>query len=52
MSNTPHIDKSLSQKVTPQPHEGTSLLERAREISGQLVAWRRDFHQHPELGFQ
>ena len=28
------------------------MLERARKIEDQLIAWRRDFHQHPELGFQ
>ncbi len=29
-----------------------AVLERAREIEEQLIAWRRDFHKHPELGFQ
>ncbi|MBU0702306.1 MAG: amidohydrolase [Chloroflexi bacterium] len=28
------------------------MLKRARELEGQLVAWRREFHAHPELGFQ
>jgi len=28
------------------------MLERARAIEGQLVAWRRAIHMHPELGFQ
>jgi len=28
------------------------MLKRAREIEQQLIAWRREFHQHPELGFQ
>jgi amidohydrolase len=28
------------------------VLERAYEIQGQLVRWRRDLHMHPELGFQ
>jgi amidohydrolase len=28
------------------------VLERAREIEQQLIDWRRDFHMHPELGFQ
>ncbi|MFW6115530.1 MAG: M20 metallopeptidase family protein [Chloroflexota bacterium] len=28
------------------------MLERAQEIHEQLIAWRRDFHRHPELGFQ
>ena len=30
----------------------TTLLERAQEIEEQLVAWRREFHMRPELGFQ
>jgi amidohydrolase len=28
------------------------MLNKARAIQEQLVAWRRDFHMHPELGFQ
>ena len=28
------------------------MLKRTREIEAQLVAWRREFHMHPELGFQ
>ena len=28
------------------------MLKRAYEIQDQLVNWRRDFHMHPELGFQ
>jgi amidohydrolase len=28
-----------------------NILEKAKEIQGKLVAWRRDFHMHPELGF-
>ncbi len=28
------------------------LAAEAQELSPQLVAWRRDFHRHPELGFQ
>ncbi len=27
------------------------MLDKARAIQTQLVAWRRDFHMHPELGF-
>lgn len=27
-------------------------LEHARSLAAQIVAWRRDFHRHPELGFQ
>jgi amidohydrolase len=28
-----------------------TILERSQAIGPQIVAWRRDFHQHPELGF-
>jgi len=28
------------------------MLERALRIQSQLVQWRREFHRHPELGFQ
>jgi len=28
------------------------MLKRAHEIETQLIAWRRDFHTHPELGFR
>jgi len=28
------------------------LLTEANAMSDQLVAWRRDFHMHPELGYQ
>ncbi len=28
------------------------MLERARKIAEQMTEWRRDFHMHPELGFQ
>lgn len=27
------------------------VIERAAELEDQIIAWRRDFHQHPELGF-
>jgi amidohydrolase len=28
------------------------MLDRARALSDELVAWRREFHMHPELGFE
>ena len=28
------------------------MLNKAKEIQAQLIDWRRDFHQHPELGFK
>ena len=32
--------------------KGISMLAKAKAIQSQLSAWRRDFHMHPELGFQ
>ena len=29
-----------------------NTIERAAELEENIIAWRRDFHQHPELGFQ
>jgi len=29
-----------------------SFLDQARELEEQIVSWRRDIHQHPELGFE
>jgi amidohydrolase len=28
------------------------MIKRAHALQGQLTEWRRDFHMHPELGFQ
>jgi amidohydrolase len=32
--------------------EMIDFLHKAQEIKGQLIAWRRHFHAHPELGFE
>jgi len=29
-----------------------TIMNKAQAMQEQLVAWRRDFHQHPELGFE
>ena len=29
-----------------------TILDEARALQDQVVTWRRDFHQHPELGFE
>ena len=29
-----------------------TILDKAHSLSDQLVAWRRDLHMHPELGFE
>jgi amidohydrolase len=28
------------------------MLDRAKQLSDRLIAWRREFHMHPELGFE
>lgn len=28
------------------------MLKKAQALAPQMIAWRRDFHMHPELGFQ
>jgi amidohydrolase len=33
-------------------NRSVDLLTKAEALAGQLVAWRRDIHQHPELSFQ
>lgn len=34
------------------PLSPSSIIQRARDLSDQIIAWRRDIHMHPELGFQ
>ncbi len=31
---------------------GNGILEQAKQLKEQVIAWRRDFHQHPELSFE
>ncbi|MFC1936256.1 M20 family metallopeptidase [Chloroflexota bacterium] len=28
------------------------MIEKAKQIHAQIIEWRRDFHKHPELGFE
>ncbi|MBL8144877.1 MAG: amidohydrolase [Anaerolineae bacterium] len=37
---------------SPAAVRGRRILQEANALSGQITAWRRDFHMHPELGFQ
>ncbi|MDF2652955.1 MAG: amidohydrolase, partial [Paenibacillus sp.] len=32
--------------------DGNRLLESSKLMNEQLVAWRRDFHRYPELGYE
>jgi amidohydrolase len=38
--------------VTSNVSVQTEILEKAMRLKDQLKEWRRDFHQHPELGFE
>jgi len=38
--------------ASPTAARGQHILQEANALSGQITAWRRDFHMHPELGFQ
>lgn len=42
-----------AQDATPAPSPlEAEVRERTAAINDQLIAWRRDIHQHPELGNQ
>lgn len=38
--------------LAPIPELATQIDQRAKAIEDKLIAWRRDIHQHPELGNQ
>jgi amidohydrolase len=42
----PARSSGTALEATPHP-----LLAAARELADRLVAWRRDFHRHPEIGY-
>lgn len=43
---------SDAQKVAPPTALSAKIDSKAREIERKLIAWRRDIHEHPELGNQ
>jgi len=43
---------SDAQKVAPPSALSAKIDSKAREIESKLIAWRRDIHEHPELGNQ
>ena len=46
--------QSTTMSTNPGSNLEATLLalvdDRAAELAGKVVAWRRDIHQHPELG--
>lgn len=42
----------LTAVANPLLYEASDLLVYAKSIEPDLVAWHRDFHRHPELGFE
>ena len=43
---------SDAKKVAPPSALSAKIDSKAREIESKLIAWRRDIHEHPELGNQ
>jgi amidohydrolase len=43
---------SDAQKVAPPSALSAKIDSKTREIESKLIAWRRDIHEHPELGNQ
>jgi len=43
---------SDAQKVAPPSALSAKIDSKAKEIESKLIAWRRDIHEHPELGNQ
>lgn len=41
-----------SQNLEPDPRGLDSVRPEVRALAGEIVAWRRDFHRHPERGFE
>lgn len=50
--NAPLLVVSLitSLQLTAGPALDSATLERIADLEPKVIAWRRDFHQHPELG--
>jgi hypothetical protein len=51
----PGLYTSAQNNVSGKPHPGsqniTALISAAADkIEPRTIAWRRDFHEHPELG--
>ncbi|MFC3552265.1 amidohydrolase [Lysobacter cavernae] len=42
----------LASPLQAQASAAPEVAEAARDVQAQVVAWRRDIHQHPELGEQ
>ena len=43
---------SLASAQSVVPDLEAQIRRRAAEVEDRLIAWRRDIHQHPELGEQ
>lgn len=41
-----------AQAQSPVPDLEQEIRQRAAAIESKLIAWRRDIHEHPELGEQ
>ncbi|MDM9560690.1 amidohydrolase [Bordetella petrii] len=48
----PAAGPAQAAPAAPMPQLAAQIDEAARKIEDKLIAWRRDIHQHPELGNQ
>lgn len=39
-------------ETIPALYQSSAILAKASSLKEQIISWRRDFHQHPELGFE
>ena len=46
------LSPSLASAQSVIPHLEAQIRSRAAEVEDRLIAWRRDIHEHPELGEQ
>src|SRR5690606_39975381 len=44
------LSAALAAQDPPAPAERAEVTAAARALQDKVIAWRRDIHQHPELG--
>jgi amidohydrolase len=42
----------MTAAITPSATRAGTFYAQAQQLADQIVAWRRDIHMHPELGFE
>ena len=44
------LSAALAAQDAPAPQQRTEVTAAAAALQDKVIAWRRDIHQHPELG--